>query len=265
MTQAQDSEAAAAPRMPSFLTAEWRHLVMLNYEVSPEVLLPWLPKGAQLDTWEGKSLASIVAFQFLETRVLGMEIPGYRDFHEVNLRFYVRRQVGDDWRRGVVFVKELVPKRAIAWTARFFYGERYQALRMNGSVWHGRCEQDPVSSTGQALPDWTTHIHYWWRVGGSYEGLYAECSGEPSPVMDGSQAWFITDQGWGYTSRRGVTLEYQVEHPRWRVWEKSAGKLDCDVGRLYGERFGAALKEPCSVLVAEGSPVVVRRGRRIAG
>jgi len=244
--------------MPSFLTAEWRHLVMLNYEVSPDVLLPWLPKGVELDTWEGKTLASIVAFQFLDTRVLGMEIPGHRDFHEVNLRFYVRRKVGDDFRRGVVFVKELVPRRAIAWTARLLYGERYQALRMNGAVWHDRYEQG-------LAPDWTTHIHYWWRVGGSYEGLYAECNGEPSPVMDGSQAWFITDHAWGYSACRGATLEYQVEHPRWRVWEKSAGKLDCDVGRLYGERFGASLKEPCSVLVAEGSSVVVRRTRRITG
>ena len=136
-----------------FLTADWRHLVMVNCEVDPEVLMPYLPTGLELDTWEGKTLASIVAFEFSNTRVMGVCIPGHRDFHEVNLRFYVRRGVNGGWRRGVVFVEELVPRRAIAWTANFLYGERYRALRMNGEVWRTPCEN--------GLADWTTCVRYW--------------------------------------------------------------------------------------------------------
>lgn len=30
------------------------------------------------------------------------------------LRFYVRRRVDGEWRRGVMFIKEIVPRRAIA-------------------------------------------------------------------------------------------------------------------------------------------------------
>ena len=175
MAQASHSASANGAARP-FLTADWRHLVIVNYEVGPGVLTAYLPAGVELDTWEGKTLASIVAFEFSNTRVLGVGIPGHRDFHEVKLRFYVRRRVNGGWRRGVVFVEELVPRRAIAWTANLLYGERYRALRMNGEVWRAPCEN--------GLPDWTTYVRYWWWLGrwhgGSYQAVYAECDGEPS-------------------------------------------------------------------------------------
>src|SRR4029453_899800 len=88
-----------------FLTAEWRHLVMLNFPVEREVLQPFVPKGTMLDTYKGVAYLSMVGFRFLKTRPCGVPIPGHGDFEEVNLRFYVRRLAGDEWRRGVVFVK----------------------------------------------------------------------------------------------------------------------------------------------------------------
>ena len=75
-----------------FLTARWRYLAMLNYEVPPEALAPLVPAGTELDSWQGKTFVSVVGFLFLDTRVLGIAIPGHRDFEEVNLRFYVRRK-----------------------------------------------------------------------------------------------------------------------------------------------------------------------------
>ena len=255
MTLLKPSSASGTSSARPFLTANWRHLVMVNYEVDPEVLMPWLPASLELDTWEGKALASIVAFEFLDTRVLGVGIPGHRDFHEVNLRFYVRRRMDGGWRRGVVFIEELVPRRAIAWTARLFYGERYRALRMNGKVWRQPCES--------GLPDWTTCARYWWWVNRSYQSVYAQCDGEPDLPAKDSQAAFLTDQGWGYSSGGGLTLEYQVEHPPWRVWNLSHVQVDFDVEEIYGRALARALGEPCSALVAEGSPVIVRWGRRL--
>ena len=257
MALAKDSPTAGAAGMSPFLTAHWRHLVMVNYEVWPGVLRPLVPAGVELDVWDGKVLVSVVGFEFLGTRVLGVGIPGYRDFYELNLRFYVRREVDGQWRRGVVFVKELVPRRAIAWVARCLYGERYEALRMRGVTWRGRCEADG--------PEWTRFIRYWWRVAGRWEGLYAEAKGEPKAVEEGSLAAFITDHAYGYSVCRGATLEYVVEHPPWRVWEACDVRLDCDLVRLYGKALGSALGEPCSAFVAEGSPVIVRWGRRLAG
>ena len=157
-----------------FLIADWRNLVMDNYEVDADILLRWLPAGVELDAWHGKTLISLVGFEFRGTRVLGMSIPGHRDFPEVNLRFYVRRKVGDNWRRGVVFVKELVPRRAIAWMARRLYGERYETTRMNGASWR-------VSGLGEG-PGLTTHVRYWWRGGGRWEALSANMSETPGAL-----------------------------------------------------------------------------------
>src|SRR6185503_10439864 len=105
-------------------TAHWRFLMMLNYEVDPSVLHPLVPRGTELDTWHGRTYASVVGFLFLDTRVLGLAIPFHRDFEEVNLRFYVRRREAEAWRRGVVFIKEIVPRWAIATVARVAYNER---------------------------------------------------------------------------------------------------------------------------------------------
>ena len=239
-----------------FLSAVWCNLVMVTYEVEADVLVPWLPAGVELDAWQGRTLVSLVDFEFRGTRVLGMSVPGHRDFPEVNLRFYVRRKVECGWRRGVVFVKELVPRRAIAWMARRLYGERCETTRMNGASWRVIGFEDGSG--------WSTRVHYWWRGGGRWDGLFAEAKGKPQLAAEESRAAFITNHSYGYSVCRGRTLEYEVEHPPWRVLQTCHVRVDCDLGRLYGEPFGLALKDPCSAFVADGSPVVVRWGRRIA-
>src|SRR5579864_6306955 len=117
-----------------FLTAEWRHLAMLNFEVDPTILRPFVPSGTEPDDWQGRTLVSLVGFLFLNTRVYGMRIPWHRDFEEVNLRFYVRRKTSEGWRRAVVFIKELVPRQAIAMAARLLYGENYAGIPMNHQI-----------------------------------------------------------------------------------------------------------------------------------
>src|SRR5262245_60741200 len=122
--------------MRRFLTAEWRHLVMLNYEIDPAALRARVPAGTELDSWNGKTFVSLVGFRVLRTRVLGVPVLFHRSsigkgisrtswgsFEEVNLRFYVRRRAPEGWRRGVVFVKEIVPKAAVAAVARWVYNE----------------------------------------------------------------------------------------------------------------------------------------------
>jgi uncharacterized protein YqjF (DUF2071 family) len=107
-----------------FLAAEWRNLVMLNYRVDPGILERFVPRGTAVDSFQGSTYISVVGFQFLRTRLFGrLAIPFHANFDEVNLRFYVRRKEGEEARRGVVFVKEIVPRRAIAAVARFSYGE----------------------------------------------------------------------------------------------------------------------------------------------
>ncbi len=238
--------------MKPFLTARWRYLAMLNYEVPPEILAPYVPRGTELDSWQGKTFVSMVGFLFLDTRVRGIAVPGHRDFEEVNLRFYVRRKAEDGWRRGVVFVKEIVPRLAIAATARLLYGEKYVALPMRHSI-----TGDPTRGG--------MYVTYGWRPRGGHRrwnGIGAVVSGVPQEALPDSEEEFITEHYWGYSSlRSGGTVEYRVEHPRWRVWPLLRPVLDCDVAGLYGERFAGPLAgEPSSAFLADGSEVAVYSG-----
>jgi uncharacterized protein len=234
-------------RIP-FLTANWRYLAMLNFAVDPEVLKPLVPSGTELDFHEGQTFLSIVGFLFLDTRVLGLPIPRHRDFEEVNLRFYVRRKSLDQWRRGVAFIRELVPRLAIATIARTFYGEPYSALPMRHSVEH---------KEGRVLAE------YQWRRGTRWETLSMTATGEPQPSAEGSHEEFITEHYWGYTARRAGLSEYQVEHPRWKVWTAQTWKFDADVATLYGPQFVERLSAPAvSAFIAEGSPIQVHRRTR---
>jgi uncharacterized protein len=235
----------APPRPPVFLTARWEHVLMLSYEVDPALLRALVPDGVELDAFEGRTFVSLVGFRFLGTRVRGMPIPFHRDFNEVNLRFYVRRRVDGAWRRGVTFVKEIVPRRLIAWVARSAYEEPYVALPM-------RHEVPPVAGG---------RLAYGWRDGGRWHGLSAVLAGAPAPAREGSLEHFLVDHLWGYTKRKVGTAEYEVEHPPWRLWRAEAPMLDADVRALYGDGLAAALRgPPANVLAAEGSPIVVRSG-----
>lgn len=231
-----------------FLSAEWRTLVMLNYEVAPDVLEPFLPAGLELDEWQGRTLMSMVGFQFLRTRLLGCAIPFHGDFPEVNLRFYVRRKCGGEWRRGVVFVKEIVPRRAIAAVARFLYGERYVRCPMRHSVAMG--------------PDESGRAEYGWFSHGRWQTLGASFSGSAQPIAPNSEAEFIFEHYWGYARQRsGTTMEYEVRHPRWRAWEAQDVTFDCDAAGQFGPSFAPALSAaPVSAFVAEGSAVEVLWG-----
>jgi uncharacterized protein len=238
---------------PVFLRGQWEHLAMINYEVDPRSLAPRVPRGTELDSWQGKTMVSVVGFMFSETRVLGVRVPFHARFEEVNLRLYVRRQSEDGWRRGVVFIKEIVPRRAVAFAARWFYNENYSAMPMRHRV-----EMDGVTAA-RGL------VEYEWRSGSGWNRLRAETAGAARPLVDGSEAEFITEHYWGYAAQRdGGTVEYQVEHPRWLVWEASACEFDCDVGAVYGAEFAEALRGvPSSAFVALGSEITVRRGVRI--
>ena len=239
------------PREPIFLTAEWRDLVMVNFEIEPEILAPRVPAGCELDFHDGRTFVSLVAFKFLKTRVWGLPIPWHRHFEEVNLRFYVRAKVDGTWRRGVVFVKEIVPRWAIAFAARTFYQENYVSLPMRHS--------GDTSEPGSCL------LEYAWRRRGTWEQVKASIEGTAQTPESGSEPSFIAEHYWGYCSQRnGSTVEYQVEHPPWRIWPVESWSMNLETASLYGAEFVETMQDRfSSAFVADGSPVTVRRGRRL--
>lgn len=216
---------------------------MANYAVDPALLLPFLPDKTELDTWKGTCYVSLVGFMFLQTRLMGVKIPFHTNFEEVNLRFYVRYKHQGVWRRGVVFIKELVPKFAITWVANTLYGEHYQTLRMSHN-WEQTAEHLDVRYSWE-----TTNPH----------SIEISASAHAVPLEEGSEAEFITEHYWGYT-RLGPdkTAYYQVAHPRWDVYPVQSYRIEVDFEQVYGKQFVFLNSQnPLSVFLAEGSQIQI--------
>ncbi|HZS61149.1 MAG TPA: DUF2071 domain-containing protein [Gemmatimonadaceae bacterium] len=217
----------------NFLAAAWRDLVVINYEVAPQSLAARIPAGTELDLFEGRALVSAVGFQFLDTRLRGVAIPFHRNFDEVNLRFYVKRQVGDEVRHGVVFIRELVGPPFVALIARLAYNEPYETapVRRVASVPAGR-------------------IEYAWGRG----RIGATAANTPAIPAVGSEQAFVTQRHWGYTRQRdGSTIEYHVTHPPWRVCDAAEAIFVPD----------APGGSPVSAYLVDGSAVEVTAPSRV--
>ena len=233
-----------------FLKAQWKNLIMLNYEVDPQVLSPYLPAGTELDLWQGKTLVSMVGFMFLNVSVLGVKWPWHVNFEEVNLRFYVRRFDGEKWKRGAVFISEIVPKYLIAVMANNLYKEHYSAMPMRHSVTKNN--------------ENTQHL-YEWKLNGKWNKIGATVGNALQPIQPGSPEEFIFEHYWGYNSISNTkTTEYGVEHISWQTREVKDFIFDADVATLYDEAFVPFLTvKPYSAFFADGSDISVRMGEKI--
>lgn len=225
-----------------FLTAEWRQLLMLNYEVDAALVAPYVPRGLEIDFWHERTYISLVGFLFLNTWILGFAVPFHSAFEEVNLRFYVRR--GD--RRGVVFIREIVPRRAVVWLANTVYGENYVRLPMRHSSPDGGYE-------------------YAWRYNGRWNSLVATQLGATSLLTPGSHEEFIAEHYWGYARRlQEATVEYRVEHPQWRVRSCGMARIEGAVADVYPREFGFLNERaPDTAFVTDGSTVTVFAGQEL--
>jgi hypothetical protein len=235
-----------------FLSAEWRDLVMLNYEIDRNLVAPYVPRGTELHPFEGKVFVSLVGFRFLRTKLFGFALlPFHTSFDEVNLRFYVKRREGTEERRGVVFIREIVPRFAVAQLARLAYGENYACHPMRHTI---RADGDAIAA------------EYQWRIGSQWCGLRAEASGAPAHAQEGSVEQFITEHYWGYSAQRnGGCVEYHVSHEPWRVWKSTIAAFEGSDESLYGAELGRILlRPPDSAFIADGSPVLVFTGRPIS-
>ena len=234
----------------TFLTAEWRKLAIVNYSVDPDVLTPYIPYKTELDFWNEKCYVSLVGFRFINTKLKGFSIPLHRDFEEINLRFYVRHNDGKEWKRGVCFIKEIVPKPALTLIANSIYKENYVTL--------------PIKHHIQESEEFIK-IRYSWKHEGVWDNIQLKTLPNPNDISEGSEEEFITEHYWGYTQLNGeLTSEYQVQHPRWMTYEVIDYEINVRFGELYGAEF-AFLKDvlPDSIMLAEGSPIAVLSKNRI--
>ncbi|MEP7374453.1 MAG: DUF2071 domain-containing protein [Chitinophagaceae bacterium] len=231
--------------MMNFLTARWENLIMVNYEIDPGIMQPWLPAGTELDYHNGKTYVSLVGFLFIKSKLFGIPIPCLGTFEEVNLRFYVTRKGDGIIKRGVVFINETVPYKAVAWLANKLYKERYTAIPTKHS-WRITTESKQVD--------------YYWNIKNNWNYIKVNAAVEKEAMQPGGMAEFIFEHYYGYTkvSERS-TEEYKVEHPRWRTNKVNSVDINCDFEEMYGKPFAhLSGKAPSSVMLAEGSAIAVK-------
>lgn len=235
----------------SFLKAEWRKLAFANYEIDPNILKPYIPKGTELDLWNGKCYVSLVGFLFKNVRLLGMKIPFHVNFEEANLRFYVKYFDGSIWKRGVVFIKEIVPKPALSFVANTVYNENYQTLPMQHK-WNFEKKDSNL-------------IKYQWKFNNRWNYIEVETEKTPINISPNSEEEFITEHYWGYAHvNKNCTNEYEVTHPKWDVYPIKSYNLQVDFGTLYGDDFHfLSDSTPSSIMLAEGSEITVESKKKL--
>jgi uncharacterized protein YqjF (DUF2071 family) len=233
----------------SFLTAEWNDLALINYEIDPIFLKKYVPIGTELDLWNGKCYISLIGFMFENTKVLGIKVPFHVNFEEVNLRFYVKCFENGKWKRGAVFIKEIVPKHAITWVANLLYREHYQTLKMR----HSRTE----NATSK-------NFHYGWKKASKWNSIEMKTGKNAIQIKENSEAEFITEHYYGYTKFNDKkTIEYEVRHPRWQQLEVIETKIDVDFTLIYGKDFEFLQDlKPSSSFLAIGSKITIE-GKKI--
>lgn len=235
-----------------FLSARWENLIMINYEVDPAILIPHLPPFTELDLFGGKALVSVVGFMFCKTKVLGISWPFHRNFEEVNLRYYIKHFDGKEWKRGVGFISEIVPKPMISLMANLLYNEHYSNALMKH---HIKSSDDEIEISF----DWKTFSTGW-----NHMKVTAEKNTQP--LEPNSEAWFILEHYWGYNKLNdNTTIEYAVEHPTWEIHPVKSVALQADIDKLYGSAFSSFINgvNPHSVFLAKGSEVIVRKPIKI--
>ena len=231
--------------MSTFLNAKWSNLIMANYEIDPNLLMPFLPKGVELDYYQGKCYVSLVGFLFENTHIFKIPIPIWGTFEEVNLRFYVVRKVDGETRRGVVFINETVPNKIVAFIANKLYKEHYTAVPTKYSWQIDKAEKQ---------------IEYHWKVKQTWNSIKVNASAEKEKMKQGSFEEFIFEHYYGYTKvNEHKTLEYKVEHPSWEINKINNYQINCDFKLFYGAPFKVLNdSKPYSVMLAEGSDVRVK-------
>jgi len=230
--------------MKTFLRAQWQNLIMANYEIDPSILLPYLPKGVELDYFHGKTYISLVGFLFKNTSIFNIPIPFMGTFEEVNLRFYVLRKEGNEIKRGVVFINETVPNKIVAYVANKLYKEHYIAIPTKHS-WE--------------ITSKIKEITYRWKVKSKWNSIQVNASIAKQNMEVGSIEEFIFEHYFGYTKvNENHSIEYKINHPSWQINGINDYKIECDFAAFYGNDFEILnYAKPHSVMLAEGSDISV--------
>jgi uncharacterized protein YqjF (DUF2071 family) len=235
-----------------FLKGEWRNLIMINYEIDPEILTGYLPPHTELDNFNGKHYVSLVGFLFKDSKVKGIIVPYHRTFEEITLRFYVRH-IGPDGilKRGVVLIKEIATKKISAPVAGKIFGENQEACDTR-HLWSNPTE-DKVS------------VEYMWKRTADWDWISVTATGVSYFPKQKTEEQFITERNRVYSKgKKDTTTVYNVEHSNWRIHTVHYSDINCNFEKNFGKDFAYLNKaKPASVFLADGSAITMGNRQKL--
>ena len=244
------------PTQKPLMRARFSELVALNFSIDPAILQPLVPRGLELDFFKDETYVSLIAMMLRDVRVFGFPIHIASGFEEINLRFYVRRRVGDSYRKGACFLKDYVSGAAAAWVLGRIFKAEFGRLKLK----HKNSGFDPKEEN--AIPE----VDYQWKVDDHMNRVRVKAREKVQRMGADTKVGFILNHNNEYSCRNGKTLEYAMARPQWVVWNAAQANFTCDVRKLFGPEFEKPLsRRPASVFVTSGSEVVIYKPTEVIG
>lgn len=183
----------------------WRHLLFLHWRVDPEQMQHLLPKGLEVDTFDGSAWIGLVPFQMDQVRFFSLpKIPTTSTFFECNVRTYVLQ----DGIPGVWFFSLDAASRLAVLGGRNLWKLNYIHAKFDVSI-----EGDRVDYTLARHDGTRSRIH--WTAGSELP------KSEP-----GGLRHFLTERYYLYASQAGKIWRGPIWHEPWRLREAALHDLD---------------------------------------
>ena len=234
--------------------AEWREIVVINFEIDPKLLRNFIPPKTELDFFNETSFVTLMARACKNVKPYGWPIVFAKSIDQILLRFYVKRKVGDTWRRGVCLIRDYLPKRKASFFLNWMFKHSFTQVPIKRTS----------SNFESGLPTQLPTVEYQWTTGDYVNHIKVNARSQMRQQEQETKESFVLDHHYGYTVKEGKTYEYYVEYSPWAMWDAQSGSFDCDTENVFGRPFVRALKQrPASVFLARGSDVIIYRPTEI--
>ncbi len=227
------------------IKAKFSEMVAVNFQIDQRILQPLVPKGLELDFFNGETYVSLIAMMLRNVKAWGLPFSIIPSSPELSLRFYVRRPGDGESAKGTCLIKDYISGSTAAWYLESQFKSDFSKLKMK------------YKNSGFGEHE-TPEVEYQWKVDDHWNKLRVRARSRIHKTERASKVGFILDHFTYFGTYKGRTLAYRVERPTWNIWDAAQANFTCDVKRLFGDAFVKPLsKRPASVFVTAGSPVTI--------
>lgn len=213
-------ENTPRPGRPSgrpLMLQKWGRLLFMHWPVAAEPLGALLPRGVELDLYQGQAWIGVIPFTMWGVRASFLPpIPGTASFHELNVRTYVRAGGVP----GVWFFSLDASSRLAVHAARLAYHLPYYSARMDLRQEGETISYRSVRTHRNAPP---ARFEATWR--------------QQAPLPEsrpGTLQHFLTERYCLYTERWGRIFRGRIHHPPWPLREARLESLASTMVESHG-------------------------------